>query len=1184
MTENKFGLSELAEPLKKINEYVKLIEWAKSGKGINLAHGLSDTLKALVISSIAKNTGKPIIFITHNEIQARKIYEDILSFIPGNTVILPPGDLVFHRIFARSGETRLARLAALERLSDGGPLVLCASVEAIMSPISKPDILNNAFRTALMDTNNSKRKKSVLRNGLIYEPILLNRDLIKAGYERVAIVENHGQFSSRGGIIDVFPPAEDEPVRIEFFDDEIDTIRRFDPESQRSTGTIENIEIFPAFELILDESELKKIASAMNEELNEMSLKAGKKKNQAALVRESIGEDIEKLSQGIMIDGIEKYINYYDGNTGTIFEFSEEALIVIDESDRVKERCHAIESEMNENIKQLLENNRILPGQAVKNHNFEWLQFEIKGRKTLTLSNLLKNTQDFRPNDIHGFNCRSMQPFHGRISLVVEEINGWKGRNYSIVVLSGNEERGQRLAEALRDSELEAIYMDNLEKAPKPGQIIIVPGTLNGGFEFPGLKYAVLSDREVYAPSIKKKPIKKGALIKIFSELKIGDFVVHESHGVGQYLGIEKIKMSNLVKDYLVIKYQGTDKLFIPTDQMDLIQRYIGSEEHGPKLNKLGGAEWVKTKTKAKAAIEAMARDLMELYALRQQIKGHIFPEDSRWQREFEDAFSYEETSDQLKCVEDIKSDMESDKVMDRLLCGDVGFGKTEVALRAVFKCITSGKQAAILVPTTILAQQHYNTCIKRFSNFPMNVGQLSRFRSAKEVEDVTNGLKKGSIDLVIGTHRLLSEDIGFKDLGLLVVDEEQRFGVMHKEKIKNLRKNVDVITLSATPIPRTLHMSMIGVRDISVIEEPPEERYPVQTYVMEHDNDIVREALIREISRGGQVYYLHNKVSSISQMASKIAALVPEAKVAYAHGKMAEHQLEKTMMNFYNGEFDVLVCTTIIETGLDIPNVNTIIVSDSDKMGLSQLYQLRGRVGRSNRVAYAYLTYQRDKVLTETAEKRLVAIKEFTELGSGFKIAMRDLELRGAGNLLGTSQSGHLESIGYELYIKMLDETVKQLKGEGITEDADTQVEVSVEAHIPDSYINESAQKIDVYRKISFIENKEDISELTDELIDRFGDVPLPVQNLFIVSYIRNNCRRAGVTNFSQKENVIKVKFKVGGITPEQAIKLAGYYPGKLLFSAGELPYFTIKITKEESLKPMPILVELVEHLSGKA
>jgi transcription-repair coupling factor (superfamily II helicase) len=740
-----------------------------------------------------------------------------------------------------------------------------------------------------------------------------------------------------------------------------------------------------------------------------------------------------------------------------------------------------------------------------------------------------------------------------------------------------------RLASDLRDRDIDAVYKDELDIELKEGHVVVLPGILNSGFDFPSIKYAVISDREAFGSKRKRVEKKKGKAINVFTDLKAGDFVVHENHGIGQYIGIEKLKIDNIVRDYLHIKYSGNDKLFIPTDQLEMIQKYIGSEDKGPKLNKLGGAEWIRVKAKAKKAIETLAIDLLKLYAERQQAVGFEFSQDTRWQKEFEDMFQYHETQDQLRCIEEIKQSMENTKVMDRLLCGDVGYGKTEVALRAAFKCIMDNKQVAILVPTTILAQQHYNTCIQRFASFPVNIDVLSRFKTHAEQSKVIDNIRNGNIDIIIGTHRLLQNDLVFRDLGLLIIDEEQRFGVAHKEKIKSLKKNVDVLTLTATPIPRTLHMSLIGIRDISIIEEPPEERYPVQTYVMEHNEEVIRDAIAKEIGRGGQVYYLHNRVRSIQKIASKLKAMVPEARVAVAHGQMEEKILEDTMLDFYNNEYDVLVCTTIIEAGLDIPNVNTIIISDADKMGLSQLYQLRGRVGRSNRLAYAYLTYQRDKVLNEVAEKRLQAIREFTEFGSGFKIAMRDLEIRGTGNLLGREQHGHMEAIGYDLYIKLLEDSVRELKGEEAVETVDTSIELQISAFIPESYITDENQKIEIYKKIAYIGSREYLYDIEEEIEDRFGDIPQVVRNLLDISYIKHLAGQCGVISITQKKNNIIVKFYSDkSITPQTVVKIAGEYINKLLFTASGQPYFTIMIDEDKQDEYMKFLKEFLEKISS--
>jgi transcription-repair coupling factor (superfamily II helicase) len=739
------------------------------------------------------------------------------------------------------------------------------------------------------------------------------------------------------------------------------------------------------------------------------------------------------------------------------------------------------------------------------------------------------------------------------------------------------------LVQSLIDQNIEAIYKSSLDIELQDGHIVVLPGTLSNGFEFPSIRYAVISDREVFTTPKKEGPKRKGRLIKAFTDLKVGDFVVHENHGIGQYVGIEKLTVGGLTRDYLNIKYGGNDKLYIPTDQLDMIQKYIGGEDKLPKLNKLGSVEWTKTKSKAQHSIQALAIDLLKLYAERQQKIGFSFSKDSRWQKEFEDMFPYEETEDQLRCIEEIKRDMEDERVMDRLLCGDVGYGKTEVALRAAFKCVMDSKQAAILAPTTILAQQHYNTCIQRFGSFPVKIDVLSRFKSASELKKAVSDLKSGNLDIIIGTHKLLQESIKFKDLGLLIIDEEQKFGVGHKEKIKSLKTNLDVLTLSATPIPRTLHMSMIGIRDISLIEEPPEERYPVQTYVMEHNEDVIRDAIFKEIARGGQVYFLHNRVRSIAKTAAHIKELVPEARVAYAHGQMDEKQLEDTMLDFYNGEYDVLVCTTIIEAGLDIPNVNTIIITDADKMGLSQLYQLRGRVGRSNRLAYAYFTYQKDKVLSEVAEKRLQAIKEFTEFGSGFKIAMRDLEIRGTGNLLGKEQHGHMEAIGYDLFIKLLEETLQELKGEAPVKRVETSIELQINAYIPESYISDENQKIEMYKKIASISDQQDLFDIEEEIEDRFGDIPTMVRNLLSIAYVKQLAQMCGISNIGQRNNNIAIKFKTDKfIKAQTAMQIASDYKGRILFTASEQPYFTLKCSDEKPEELLKDIRDIVEKISS--
>ena len=1164
-------LDKILRPLEGMEEYKYMMESIASGKKVLEVHGVSDTQKALLAAALNKQMGVQCVYITHNDMTARKISEDLSFFGANLGDVLPALELTFRRVDARSSEIRQKRLQVINDALRGKCGIICASIEALLPKLVSPESFTAMFKN--------------VKVGEVLDIGAFTSYMVKSGYERIGMVEGKGQFSIRGGIIDFYPPNEENPIRIELFDDEVDSIRYFDILTQRSIEKAMEVDVIPVKELILDDEDLKKAAVKLEGEINKRakSLMGSKKKSTEAAekLRAHFSEDLEKLRQGIFFDGMEKYLHYFENRFCSFLEYFKDCIIIVDEPVRVRQRYDAHQFELQEYFKHLLEENEVLPDQFNIMHSYDELLIKMKDRKLVCMNTLLRSSSDFKPHRIISFTSRSIHPFHGKISLMLDEIELWKKKKYRVVILSGGEERGKRLVEELREKSIEALYKEQLDIDLQEGHIIVTPGMLNDGFEFPTVKYALISDREVVRQTRKTSDKKRGRVIKVFTDLKIGDFVVHENHGIGQYIGIEKLKIDGLSRDYLHIRYSGTDKLYIPTDQMDLIQKYIGNDEKGPKLNKLGSAEWTKTKAKAKKSIEDMAHDLLKLYAERQQTKGYPFSKDTRWQREFEDMFPYQETTDQLKCIEEIKADMESQKVMDRLLCGDVGYGKTEVALRAAFKCVMEGKQVAVLVPTTILAQQHFNTCVQRISSFPIKAEVLSRFKTAQEQKKVAAEVRKGAVDIVIGTHRLLQGDISFKDLGLLVVDEEQRFGVAHKEKIKAMKKDVDVLTLSATPIPRTLHMSMIGVRDISIIEEPPEERYPVQTYVMEYNEELIRDAIVKEISREGQVYYLHNRVRNISKVAGRIKELVPEARVAFAHGQMGEKQLEDTMLDFFNGEFDVLVCTTIIESGLDIPNVNTIIINDADKMGLSQLYQLRGRVGRSNRLAYAYFTYQKDKVLNEVAEKRLRAIKEFTEFGSGFKIAMRDLEIRGTGNLLGRDQHGHMEAIGYDLYIKLLEDTVRELKGEAPQSSMDTSIELQVNAYIPETYIADENQKIEIYKKIAYIESQEDIYDIEEEIEDRFGDIPAYVKNLMSIAYIKNNARKCGIISIAQKGNNVIIKYKSDkSISAETAVIIASEYKNGILFTASEQPYFTVRIGDVRPEECIKIIRELIEKI----
>lgn len=1162
----------MLKPLYDMKEFNELLSALQANLNTIEVYGISDTQKAVAAALVCKHIGKQCLFITHNDLLSRKIYEDISFFDTDLAAQFPVGEMVFRRIDARSNEIMQNRLKAYDDIINCKNSIVCTSIEALLTRTVSPKLFKSMVRE--------------LELGDIVSLEEIQEYFVRAGYERIDMVEGKGQFSIRGGIIDFYSPIYQYAVRIELFDDEIDSIRYFDVLTQRSVSKVKKIRITPAREFIVTREEFDKGAENLQAELSERLRASGgdrRKRASDTRLRERIFEDIEKLKQGVHFDGIEKYAPYFPDKNYCLIDYMKDCIIFIDEPNRIKQRCETIAFEFREHFNQLLEDGEVVSGQFDSLFTYEDILLRMQKEKKVCLDALYKSSSDFDPQKTISITSRSMHPFHGKLSMLMEEIGAWKKRKYRVLILSGTRDRGLRLASDLRDREVDAVYKDELDIELKEGHVVILPGILNSGFDFPSVKYAVISDREAFGTKRKRVEKKKGKAINVFTDLKAGDFVVHENHGIGQYIGIEKLKIDNIVRDYLHIKYSGNDKLFIPTDQLDMIQKYIGSEDKGPKLNKLGGAEWMRVKAKAKKAIETMAIDLLKLYAERQQAVGFAFSKDTRWQKEFEDMFQYQETQDQLRCIEEIKQSMENPKVMDRLLCGDVGYGKTEVALRAAFKCVMDNKQVAILVPTTILAQQHYNTFIQRFANFPVNIDVLSRFKTHTEQNKVIADIRNGNVDIIVGTHRLLQNDLAFRDLGLLIIDEEQRFGVAHKEKIKSLKKNVDVLTLTATPIPRTLHMSLIGIRDISIIEEPPEERYPVQTYVMEHNEEVIRDAITKEVGRGGQVYYLYNRVRSIQKVAARLKAMVPEARVAVAHGQMEEKVLEDTMLDFYNNEYDVLVCTTIIEAGLDIPNVNTIIISDADKMGLSQLYQLRGRVGRSNRLAYAYLTYQRDKVLNEVAEKRLQAIREFTEFGSGFKIAMRDLEIRGTGNLLGREQHGHMEAVGYDLYIKLLEDTVRELKGEEIAEAVDTSIELKVSAFIPESYIPDENQKIEIYKKIAHIGSHEDLYDIEEEIEDRFGDLPQAVRNLLDISYIKHLAGKCDVVSISQKKNNVIVKFNSDrSIKPQTAIRVAGEYINRLLFTASGQPYFTVRIDEDKQEEYMKFLKEFLGKISS--
>lgn len=1171
-------MENLISPLQQISEYNEIVEAITKSKQAVSITGPSDSQKAHLCYGICSHSKSRGLFITYNEMTARKLYEDFSFFLGDSVVFFPSKEIMLHDIEAKSYDAVFQRLEALDRIYRGDYGIVVTSSEAVSHKlIPKKMFEKNILRFAIGERVDLDQ--------------LLSK-LVSMGYERVETVEGRGQFAVRGGIVDIFSVNDDSAARIELFGDEIDSIRRFDTMSQRSTDNLESIRVIPAREVLYSEEQRTQIISSIQKDYKAQLAKIDKKSEEyIRLLKARIGGDIEKLQTDYYFPGIDRLIPYIIDTPEFLTDYiGDETVVFLDEPARFEQRIENINLEYSEQCKVLMEKGQILPRSFEAVFDHESLRENFSTKRAVYISTLATSGNMQRWSRTISIASKSTGSYQGHTDLLFEDIRHWKGKGSKVVILSGTRGRGERLAESLRKEGIECIYSEEYGTALQPGQVVITHGSLHKGFEYPDAGLVVISDREAFGQDRRHKRASAKSdknKIKAFTDLSLGDYVVHQAHGIGQYVGIQQLVVDGVKRDYLKINYLAGDNLYIPTNQLDLLQKYIGSEGKLPKLSKLGGNDWAKAKSRVKESLKELAGELIKLYAQRQALKGHVFADDTIWQKQFEEAFPYDETEDQLKCIDEIKADMESGRVMDRLLCGDVGYGKTEVAMRAIFKSVMDGKQVAYLVPTTILAQQQYTSFKERMRDFPVTIDVISRFKTAAEQKRILKDVKNGMVDILVGTHRLLQKDIQFKDLGLLVVDEEQRFGVAHKERIKKLKPNLDVLTLTATPIPRTLHMSLVGIRDISVIEDPPEERYPVQTYVMEHNPEVIRDAIVREISRNGQVFYLYNRVRSIELKTAEIQALVPEARVASAHGQMDEKQLEEIMMAFINGEYDVLVCTTIIESGLDMPNVNTIIVEDADKMGLAQLYQLRGRVGRSNRLAYAYVTYKKDKVLSEVAEKRLNAIREFTELGSGFKIAMRDLEIRGAGNLLGPEQHGQMETVGYEMYCKLLDEAVRELKGEPAHEDnTEITIDVNVSAYIDDSYIRSETQKIEMYKKIASIQDEQDVMDIEDELSDRFGDIPKAVQSLIKIAHIKTLARVCGFVSVQEKNDSVIFQYKGNGNVRLDVLgKLMDKYKRKLLFTASNTPYITFKtsgISREELLDNIKILLQELKELQS--
>ena len=1107
-------MQALIRPLNELAEFEEISRDIRKGAGMIRVCGCVNSQKTHMMYALSDGCNYRVIACS-SESKAKQVYEEY-RFLDPNTHLYPAKDLLFYQADLRSKELVSQRMEVIQAVAAGEEATVVTSFDAFMDSLLPKDVIvEKTVRIANDSTLHLEEMQS---------------RLVALGYDREVQIEAPGQFAVRGGILDVYPLTEELPIRIELWGDEVDSIRTFDVETQRSIENLEEVSICPAVEFPQE------------------------------------GE------KGV------SFLDYFP---------KEETILFLDEPVRLIEKGQGVEEEFLEAQKKRVESGYEVTDAEVQLYHTEEILKKMNAYSSVGFFALDMKCRGLETKASFSLQTKSVNPYNSSFDMLTQDLKRLKRNGYRVVLLSGSRTRAKRLAEDLRDYNLSSYYSDELDREVAPGEIMTAYGHVAYGYEYPMLKFTVISETDIFGKTKKKKKRKtyEGRKIQSFAELKVGDYVVHENHGLGIYQGIEKIEVDKISKDYMKISYAQGGNLYIPATQLDLIQKYASADAKKPKLNRLGTQEWTKTKTRVRGAVREIAKDLVRLYAARQEQEGYVYGEDTVWQREFEEMFPFEETEDQLLAIEAVKRDMMSHKIMDRLICGDVGYGKTEIAIRAAFKAVQEDKQVVYLVPTTILAQQHYNTFAQRMKDFPVRVDLMCRFRTPAQQKKTIEDTKKGLVDIVIGTHRVLSDDLKFKDLGLLIIDEEQRFGVQHKEKIKKLKENVDVLTLTATPIPRTLHMSLIGIRDMSVLEEAPNDRMPIQTYVMEYNDEMVREAIERECGRQGQVYYVYNRVEDIAEITGHIQKLVPDVTVEYAHGQMKEHQLERIMYDFINGEIDVLVSTTIIETGLDISNVNTMIIHDADHLGLSQLYQLRGRVGRSNRMAYAFLLYRRDKLLREVAEKRLAAIREFTDLGSGFKIAMRDLEIRGAGNLLGAEQHGHMEAVGYDLYCKMLNEAVKHLKGEMEEETFNTTMDLNVDAYIPDSYIPNEYQKLDIYKRVAAIENEEEMEDMLEELIDRFGDIPKKVETLLAVASLKAIAHSAYVTAVEQKgERFTFSMYEKAKVQPQKIPGLLEQFKGDLTFKAdAENPCFLYeKKSRNKKEKNTDVLAVVKNVLIG--
>lgn len=1113
--------------------------------------GLSHIHRAQLIHSLPED--KIHIVITGSEAEAKKLCDDINMMSGGETAVLfPSKELVFTPVDSANREYEYMRLSALTKAVKSRCSVICASIEAVMQPV----IPVGALIAAGIE----------LSVGQEIDLQELCLTLARSGYQRCEKVEGASQFSVRGAIIDIFPVQADKPVRIELFGDMIDTLNEFEIETQRRTEALEKVEISPASEILCDSDELAV-------KIENLCKKARGK--HIELIREHLGADVRRLRGGEILPHAVKYYPLVYGAPSTVLDYIDGTVVFSDYS-AVMDAAAGISSRFSEDMKLLIEDGQLCKGLYDVILDLTQLQAIFEKRVCLYISSFMQGGERISFRRLISFEAMQTAPWSGEMKQLTEDLHDFISRRYRVILAAGSE---KTLSLIQSDLNGEGIPCDlaNENITPENGRVCLMSGSFGGGFEYPENKTVLITQGRTMDSSRKKKRKKKSnaEAIRSLADITEGDLVVHSGHGIGRFIGIRKLEMEGVTKDYITIQYAGTDKLYIPVTQLDMVSKYIGPrDDSGVKLNKLSSGEWQKTRNNVKRAVKDMAHELIELYAKREKSKGFAFFPDDEIQHEFEERFPYIETDDQLQSIAEIKADMERERPMERLLCGDVGFGKTEVALRAAMKCILSGKQCAILAPTTVLAWQHYQTALRRFEHFPVNIELLSRYRSPKQQDDIIKKLKQGRIDLLIGTHKIIQKNVIFKDLGLAIIDEEQRFGVAHKEKFKESFSGVDMLMLSATPIPRTLNMAMSGIRDMSVIEEPPQDRYPVQTYVIEYNIGTLVQAIVRELRRGGQVYYIHNRVETINACAAKLHELLPEARIAFAHGQMSEDEMSDIWEQLVEHEIDILVCTTIIETGVDVPNVNTLIIEDADRFGLSQLYQLRGRVGRSNRRGYAYFTYKRDKVLTEIASKRLNAMKEFTQFGSGFRIALRDLEIRGAGSILGGKQHGHMEAVGYDMYIQLLSEAIAEEKGEKPEKISECLVDIQIDAHIPEKYISSLNQRIDIYRKIMLISEDSDKLDLIDELIDRYGDPPKSVIGLIDVSLLRNKAAKLGITEITQKNAAMQ--FYTEYLNGAQIAGLSKAYKGKIVFNGTGRSYVAVKISPK--VKPFDMMRDTVE------